>query len=205
MAARIARQSLNAAPAEEELKGSPRSIRLDALESGRPETCLQAFLDYFPGAKLRQSQSFHPDGGFSYFLLCEYAEDGRLSKESIYWQGVLHTERLHLPQDKDGAQVTVTRSAAGQELERIATRYNDAGQPIECTNISDTGEAHLSARYDEQGNFLDARATLPDGTEVTFPMEIDPAYKIVTRDAIGNWTEKTTPFATLYRTIQYYS
>jgi hypothetical protein len=159
---------MKAAPAEEDLKGNPRSIRVDARDNGSSEIHLQAFLDYFPGARLRQSQSFCQDGSFSYFVLCEYAGDNHLFKETIYWQGNPHTETVRLPKEESGVQMTITRSATGHELERIISRCNGAGHPVECSNSSESGEAHLVAHYDNEGTFLNAKATLPDGTELTF-------------------------------------
>ncbi len=192
---------LNCEPVEE-LKGNPRRICLEGRDHGSEEVSLQAWLDYFPGT-LRQSQAFRPDGSFAYFCICEYDENRKLVREATFLQGDLQTETLYTPRDEAGVQEAITVSATGKELQRVVTRRDAQGRVVECTNLSETGEAHLTARYDDDGNVADGLVRLPDGTEIKLPIRPNPAYQVVTRDAEGNWTERITPFATIYRTIEY--
>lgn len=196
-------ESLNCEPVEE-LKGSPRRICLKARDHGSEQGILQAWLDYFPGALHRQSQTFRPDGSFAYFCTCEYDANLKLVRRATFLQGDPQTETLYAPHDEAGVQEAITVSATGQELERVITRQDAQGRVVECTNLSETGEAHLTAHYDDDGNVADGLVTLPDGTEIKLPVTPNPSYQVVRRDAEGNWTERRTPFATVYRTIEYY-
>jgi len=196
-------EELNSEPVEE-LKGNPRRIRLEARDNGSNEINLQAWQDYFPGTRHRQAQSFRPDGSFSYFCLCEYDENLNLVRGATFLQGDLQTETRYLPPDEKGLQEAITVSASGRELQRVITRCDAQGRVVECTNLSETGRAHLTARYADDGNVADGLVTLPDGSEIKLPITPNPVYQVVTRDAEGNWTERITPFATVYRTIEYY-
>jgi hypothetical protein len=101
-------------------------------------------------------------------------------------------------------QEVITVSAAGKELQRVITRFDAEGRVVECTNLSNIGKAQLTARYDDDGNVADGLVTLPDGAAIKLPIRPDPAYEVVARDLQGNWTERKTPFATVYRAIEYY-
>lgn len=221
---------LHSEPAEEELRGNPRHVRLERQEHVTDEAHLYQTSEYFPGARIRESQTYRPDGTLSYRCIFEYADDGTLATQNTYLEGTLCWQTKCSKGTEPGVEVTTSSGPDGEELERVETKRNEDGQILDCTltELSSNRQTHLLiSNFDDQGRPRQHIITfdgeqgkrircltsyplgsspvtiyyLPDGQ--TF--ELDAAvYKVNSRDSTGNWTKKTTSSATLYRTIEYY-
>lgn len=203
-------------PAPEPIVGEPEVIRTERQELS-PESS-QPYL--------REIERYHRDRQISERLV--YAPDGAVSYRELYARGtngesveatmldesgaLVRRRTTHILQT--GAQETLTVDAAGTEVERVVSRFDDAGRLLESTS---TGGPH-AMRIDLQVTYgagiepREARVTFsqPGGPSrvVRFHFEAGQiastsfegqgasappvtVHRIDSRDEHGNWMEMT--------------
>jgi hypothetical protein len=160
----------NSGFAQEEIKGEPRSVRVERRDL-RPQVgsppadtaYLQEVTEYGPGGKKAERSIYRPDGTLSYREVYEYASEGHLITLMTFDGTGKEVQKTRAVRSTDtGLEERVVMNADGKELTRLVTRMDAAGRVIESTSIdlSDNSQVHQTTRYNTEGH--------PVGSEITF-------------------------------------
>ena len=151
--------------APEEVKGKPKSIRVERRDLTSPvdRPYLQELTHYQSDGKKTERSTYRPDGTLSYREVYEYGAKGRLTLTTFDDTGRKVQEIRRVRSAQTRTEEEVVMNAAGRELSRTVSKPDAAGRVLESTltDLSDNSQIHQMTRYDAEDRLL--------GSEVTFP------------------------------------
>jgi hypothetical protein len=221
----------NSGFAPEEIKGKPKSIRVERrdlkspIDSPTEIACLQEMTNYRPDGKKAERSTYRPDGTLSYRELYEYASDGRLTTLITFDGAGTMVQKTHIIRSAEtGIEEQVVTDATGKELTRtVSTQDNNNPRGLASrVDVIRTGDVLVITTYGADGTIL-TRIEMREGNdrrELSLMFRQNPAAQVTTieqcdtRDVEGNWTKKTIlerygptgpmePVAEIYRRIIY--
>ena len=158
-------------PEHEDLKGKPKSVRLERevlrdenSKSAEGKKYLEQETRFRPDGKVTEHLVYRPDGTLSGREVTEYDNQARRTKTTSFDEKKKPVRTQVFQWIEPGIEEEIARDADGKQVDHTLRKFDEQGRISEFTSLdSDKIDAKMTMRYDEQGRPVEATVSFKGG------------------------------------------